>query len=84
MKDNGLEMIYSEDNAAIKKDDWRCVQCGYSVKACRNVGVLDKYDINPYSDSFDIKADAIERAKEIAENRDAKVISYTKDGKKQD
>ena len=45
MKDNGLEMIYSEDNAAIKKDDWRCVQCGYCVKACRNVGVLDKYDI---------------------------------------
>ena len=41
-------------------------------------------DAERASDSFDIKADAIERAKEIAENRDAKVISYTKDGKKQD
>lgn len=41
-------------------------------------------DAERASDTFDIKADAIERAKEIAENRDAKVISYTKDGKKQD
>ena len=41
-------------------------------------------DAERASDSFDIKADAIERAKEIAENRDANVISYTKDGKKQD
>ena len=41
-------------------------------------------DAERASDTFDNKADAIERAKEIAENRDAKVISYTKDGKKQD
>ena len=41
-------------------------------------------DAERASDTFDIRADAIERAKEIAENRDAKVISYTKDGKKQD
>lgn len=41
-------------------------------------------DAERASDTFDKKSDAIERAKEIAENRDAKVISYTKDGKKQD
>ncbi|WP_338487775.1 DUF2188 domain-containing protein [Ruoffia tabacinasalis] len=41
-------------------------------------------DAERASDTFDKKSDAIERAKEIAENRDANVISYTKDGKKQD
>ena len=41
-------------------------------------------DAERASDTFDKKSNAIERAKEIAENRDAKVISYTKDGKKQD
>lgn len=41
-------------------------------------------DAERASDTFDKKSDAIERAKEIVENRDAKVISYTKDGKKQD
>ncbi|MGO4937968.1 DUF2188 domain-containing protein [Fundicoccus sp. Sow4_H7] len=33
--------------------------------------------------TFDTKAEAIKRAKEIAENKDTDVISYTKDGKKQ-
>ena len=41
-------------------------------------------DAERASDTFDKKSNAIERAKEIAENRDANVISYTKDGKKQD
>lgn len=36
------------------------------------------------SDTFDKKSDAVDRAKEIAENKDAKVIRYTKEGKKQD
>lgn len=33
--------------------------------------------------TFDKKADAVNRAKEIAENKESKVISYTKDGEKQ-
>ena len=41
-------------------------------------------DAERASDTFDKKSNAIERAKEIAENRDANVISYSKDGKKQD
>lgn len=41
-------------------------------------------DAERASDTFDKKSDAIERAKEIAENRDENVISYTKDGMKQD
>lgn len=35
------------------------------------------------SDTFPTKAAAIQRAKEIAANKGSKVISYTKDGKKQ-
>lgn len=35
------------------------------------------------SESFTYKADAKQRAQEIADNRNSKVISYTKDGKKQ-
>lgn len=35
------------------------------------------------SDSFDNKQDALKRAQEIAENRNTKVISYTKEGKRQ-
>lgn len=47
MKDNGLEIIYSEDNPAIEKDDSKCIQCGYCVKACRDeVTVAKMYDIN--------------------------------------
>lgn len=34
--------------------------------------------------TFDKKSDAVERAREIAENRDSQVIQYSKDGKKQD
>ncbi len=33
------------------------------------------------ADSFDKKEDALERAKEIAANKDSQVISYTKEGK---
>lgn len=36
------------------------------------------------SDTFDKKADAVERAKEIAENKESSVVRYTKAGKKQD
>lgn len=35
------------------------------------------------SDSFATKAEALKRAKEIARNKESKVISYTKEGKKQ-
>lgn len=34
-------------------------------------------------DTFDTKEEAVDRAKEIAENKNTKVISFTKDGKKQ-
>ena len=40
-------------------------------------------DAKQASESFTYKADAKQRAQEIADNRDSKVISYTKDGKKQ-
>lgn len=47
MKDNGLEIIYSDDNPAIEKDDDKCIECGYCVKACRDeVTVAKMYDIN--------------------------------------
>ena len=47
MKDNELEIIYSDDNPAIEKDDSKCIQCGYCVRACRDeVTVLKMYDIN--------------------------------------
>ena len=36
------------------------------------------------ADSFDKKEDALERAKEIAANKDSQVISYTKEGKRQE
>lgn len=36
------------------------------------------------SDTFDRKEEALDRAKEIADNRGTQVISYTKDGKRQD
>src|SRR5690606_21930236 len=36
------------------------------------------------SETFDKKADAVKRAKEIAENKDSSVIRYTKEGKKQE
>lgn len=35
------------------------------------------------ADTFDLKEDAMERAKEIADNKGTKVIAYTKDGKRQ-
>lgn len=41
-------------------------------------------DAKRASEIFDKKTDALERAKEIIDNRDAEVISYNKDGKKQD
>lgn len=47
MKDNGLEIIYSEDNPAIEKDNSKCIECGYCVRACRDeVTVAKMYDIN--------------------------------------
>lgn len=47
MKDNGLEIIYSEDNPAIEKDDSKCIECGYCVKVCRDEATVAKmYDIN--------------------------------------
>lgn len=36
------------------------------------------------SDTFDKKTEAVDRAKEIAENKESSVVRYTKDGKKQD
>ena len=35
------------------------------------------------ADTFDLKEDAMKRAKEIADNKGTKVITYTKDGKRQ-
>ena len=35
------------------------------------------------ADTFDLKEDAMNRAKEIADNKGTKVITYTKDGKRQ-
>lgn len=35
------------------------------------------------ADTFDLKEDAVKRAKEIADNKGTKVIAYTKDGKRQ-
>src|SRR5699024_6116339 len=35
------------------------------------------------ADTFDLKEDAVKRAKEIADNKGTKVITYTKDGKRQ-
>ena len=47
MKDSDLEIIYSEDNPAIVKDDSKCIQCGYCVKVCRDeITVAKRYDIN--------------------------------------
>lgn len=46
--------------------------------------VVKTEDAKRPSDTFDKKADAVKRAKEIAENKDSSVIRYTKDGKKQD
>lgn len=34
--------------------------------------------------TYDHKSDAVDRAKEIAENKDSDVVRYTKEGKKQD
>lgn len=34
--------------------------------------------------TFEHKQDALDRAKEIAQNKETKVVSYTKDGEKQD
>lgn len=35
------------------------------------------------ADTFDTKAEALERAQEIADNKGTKVISYRKDGSQQ-
>lgn len=40
-------------------------------------------DAKRASETFDTKEEALQHAKEIAENRDTKVIAYTKEGKKQ-
>lgn len=46
--------------------------------------IVKTEDAKRPSDTFDKKTDAVNRAKEIAENKDSSVIRYTKDGKKQD
>lgn len=40
-------------------------------------------DAKKVSNSYDHKKDALERAKEIADNKGVKVVSYTKEGKKE-
>lgn len=46
--------------------------------------IVKTKDAKRPSDTFDKKTDAVNRAKEIAENKGTNVIQYTKDGKKQD
>lgn len=46
--------------------------------------VVKTKDAKRPSDTFDKKTDAVNRAKEIADNKGTNVIQYTKDGKKQD
>lgn len=46
--------------------------------------IVKTKDAKRPSDTFDKKTDAVNRAKEIAENKGTSVIQYTKDGKKQD
>lgn len=46
--------------------------------------VLQTKDAKKASDTFDKKSDAVERAKEIAENKESSVVRYTKKGEKQD